>query len=117
MEEEIWKEVPGYEGLFWVSNKERIKAAEKYVPSRYGCQRLFPARIFTGTKMPQGYIVTSLTKFGLKKRIYFHRIFAAAFIPNPENKPFVNHINGIKNDNRPENLEWCTQKENVQHAF
>lgn len=64
-----------------------------------------------------GYKRCELYHNGRKKKHHIHRMVAIAFVPNPENKKYVNHKNGIKEDNRPVNLEWCTHSENMKHAY
>jgi len=64
-----------------------------------------------------GYQTVRLNKDGITSTHFIHRLIAASYIPNPENKSFINHINGIKTDNRIANLEWCTHAENMQHAY
>lgn len=105
MENEIWKPVPGYEEYYEVSNIGRVK---KIKGANAG-------RIFIGAF--DDYMFTTLTKDKKAKFFYIHRLVAMAFLPNPENKRTVNHINGIKTDNRVENLEWATNSENLQHAW
>ena len=76
-----------------------------------------PPRILTPVPNKDGYLRVNLHIGGKSKFYYIHRLVAEAFIPNPEGKPQINHRNGIKTDNRIENLEWCTQSENNRHAY
>jgi hypothetical protein len=113
---EQWKDVIGYEGLYQVSDLGRLKSLRKKVRARTGSFSYKRERILKQS-FYKGYLRTCLT-YGCKKETSsIHRLVALAFIPNPENKNSVNHKNTIKKDNFISNLEWNTQKENVNHAY
>lgn len=103
---EIWKDIKGYEGKYQVSNQGRVKSLN-----------------YNNTTAPKilsliydnGYCYVGLSCNSSTKKIGVHRLVADAFIPNPENKPCINHINTVRDDNNVENLEWCTIKENNQN--
>lgn len=99
---EIWKDVPGYEGLYRVSDQGRVYSVRNEIV-------LKPVNSV-------GYCVVTLSDHGKAKLAKVHRLVAMAFIPNPENKPTVNHINEIKTDNRACNLEWATVAEQNAHG-
>jgi hypothetical protein len=117
--EEIWKDIPNYEGWYQASNLGRIKkVTTKSISNRYKYRdRIFPEKILKPKINHLGYAKIVLFKKGIKKRFSFHFIIATTFISNPLNRKEINHKNGIKADNKSENLEWCTRSENMKHAF
>ena len=107
---EEWRDVVGANGI----------TKGKYQISSLGRARSFKAgkvKILRPVYDGKGYAYVGIHKDGEQKKIHIHALVAKAFVPNPDNKPFVNHINGIKSDNRVENLEWVTPSENIQHAL
>lgn len=113
---EVWKDIIGFEGFYKISNEGRIESADLFRPHRGGGKRLCKGRILKNINV-HDYLYINLRKNGIGGRQAIHRLVAQHFIPNPNNKKTVNHINGIKSDNRVINLEWATQKENIHHAY
>lgn len=120
---EIWKDIKGFEGKYQISNLGRVKSLPKLKRNKYGV--ISAPEIIMKTWEADGYVRVNLRRDdGSIFNARVHRLIAEAFIPNPENKPQVNHINTIRNDNRvwvnedgsidyaKSNLEWCTQSEN-----
>ena len=111
--EERWKAISGYEGIYEVSDRGRVKSLDRI--NHY--KRNIKERILKPRINNRGYCHSYLYINGVAKSIKTHRLVAIAFIPNPNDYPFVNHIDGIKTNNYVNNLEWCTRLYNVRHAF
>ena len=113
---EVWKDIKGYEGLYQVSNKGRVKSLDRTVPLRNGSKQYKKGRILKPIPDRYGYLRVILFNDSGKKRFSVHRLVCEAFHDNPENKPCVNHIDEDKTNNSASNLEWCTHKENNNHG-
>lgn len=116
---EEWRTIPGYEGLYEVSSLGRVRSLGKYYYEKYNNKliKLYsPPKMLSQTYDIDKYLRITLIKNHKRVRTSVHRVVAMAFIENPDDKPQVNHINGRKDDNRVENLEWCTPQENIIHA-
>lgn len=108
--EELWREVPGCDGKYQVSNIGRVKSMN--FRGNTGQEKVLRL-----SSDKDGYQKVSIYIDGKQRYFMVHRLVALAFIPNPQKKPEVNHKNGVKSDNCVENLEWCTSSENRIHAY
>lgn len=115
---EIWKSVKGYEQYLEVSNFGNVKTKDREVNAGYS-NYIIKGKVKSYNPDKQGYLgigITNRTE-GWRKRLQVHQVVAQNFIPNPMNKPCVNHKDGDKSNNRVDNLEWVTYKENTAHAL
>lgn len=104
MSQEKWKSVQSYNGKYLISSQGRIKS-------------LYKKRLLRPHVGKDGYVRIVLWKEGKQTIAYIHRLVASAFVPNPHNFQEINHIDGNKQNNSPQNLEWVTRSENVKHAI
>ena len=114
--QEVWKDIEGYEGLYQVSNMGRVKSLGRDV-WKWNHYTHQPEKILKMGQDRYGYLVVGLYKDKKLKTFKVHRLVAQAFVTNHENKETVNHINGNKQDNKANNLEWHSNEENIKPAF
>lgn len=112
---EVWKDIKGYDGQYIVSNLGNVRSLDRYVNTYHG-PRIVLGQILKQYQGRDGYIRVAFSKNQKHKLYMVHRLVAQAFIPNQENKPQVNHIDGNKRNNRVDNLEWATASENQLHS-
>jgi len=103
---EIWKSIEGYEGIYEVSNLGRVKSL-KFNKEKY----------LKNSLNRDGYVIAHLSKNAITKSFTLHRLVSLLFIDKVDGKDYINHINGDKLNNKVDNLEWCTIKENVNHSL
>lgn len=116
MNQEVWKDIEGYEGFYQINCIGEIKRLSGYIVNSNGIKKKWKEKIIKNQNV-LGYCSFNPCANGIQKTFRIHRLVAKAFIPNPGNKPQINHKNGIKTDNRIENLEWCNASENAKHSY
>ena len=119
--EEIWKDIPGYEGLYQVSNFGKVRSLKRTIKYN-GKGKGSGTRIYESIELKQclntvGYYQVSLSVNNCRKRYMVHRLVASAFCNHPIGKDYVNHMDGNYLNNKSENLEWVSNRENVRHAI
>jgi len=116
--EEIWKDIEGYEGLYQVSNFGRIKSLSRKFYTTNNGYVITKTKILKTGLSHNGYHLISISNKNKKRKTFrVNRLIALCFIPNPNNLPEVNHKDGNKNNNNASNLEWCTRSYNCKHAY
>jgi hypothetical protein len=111
---ELWRPVPGFEGTYEASNQGQIRSVDRVGPTCHGATRALKGRVLAGRPVKRGY--RRVNSPG-GRVLFVHRLVAMAWVPNPDGLPFINHIDGVRDNNQPSNLEWCTHAENMRHAF
>lgn len=115
MIDEIWKDIPNYEGFYQVSNYGRVKSLSRIINHKSTGKVISKEKILK-PHTHYGYKNVLLSKNNEKKYKKIHRLVAETFIPNPNNLPYINHKNENRSDNRVENLEWCDSKYNNNYG-
>ena len=115
--EETWRDAPGYEGLYEVSNLGRVKSLDRIFIDKKGRHLRFNGKVLKPSKDRHYYIVKLYNHEHEKTICRVHRLVALAFIPNPDNKPEVDHIDTNYLNNRADNLRWVTKKENANNLL
>lgn len=113
---EEWREVAEFEGAYLINSRGDLLSTERIIKHPKGTCRL-RQKLLAKVINKKGYVEYQITYNSKHYSRLAHRLVAEAFIPKIEGKPMVNHINGIKTDNRVENLEWCSNRENIIHAY
>jgi len=112
--DEIWKDIPGYEGNYQASSEGRIRSLDR---PKFKGRILKHDKKLSSKDRKRAYYTICLSVNGITKYEYVHRCIAKAFIENPENKSDVNHIDGNRLNNKLTNLEWVTKSENTRHMY
>lgn len=115
-EQEIWKDVEGYEGLYQVSDKGRVRSIATFQGKWNAVYKRKEPSLLTQQADKDGYLRVGLTKNRVIRRYMVHRLVASAFIDNPGGLPMINHKDQNKQNNRSDNLEWCTAKYNSNYG-
>jgi hypothetical protein len=114
---EIWKDIEGYEGYYKVSNLGRVKSVGRWRRNGVSNSYFQKKKVLEQGFKHNRYGRVSLYKNNLREDVLVHRLVAETFIPNPENKPQVNHKDNDSKNNTVDNLEWVTSSENIIHAY
>jgi len=113
----IWNDIPGLQGFYSASNTGFVRRNAGIVKGKDGRTMNISEKVLKPSQRDHGYLSVNICINAKQKPTFVHRLVALAFLDNPESKPFINHLDNNPDNNNIGNLEWCTQKENMQHSL